>query len=419
MKRFKLMVTLVLLTSVAVFLESCKDDDPDPLNLVSVTTDSGTDLQAGTASDVPLHSAFVVTFDKEIDAASATASSIGIKSEGTDVPGSITVNGAAVTLKPESGIAPGKDYKISISSELLATDGASAPQVDFSFKTFGRANVVPPQSASQLSYFSFSGDVKDEAGTHTPAAADVKDLTFTTDRFGHAGLSGNFNGSTTMVEIPDADKYMEHKNLTVSFWIKVNGTKAGNFVMGLAVTKGFNFEIANDWTSVKFVSQYADVNGLADSEDNLFSGTGVTKDNGGWQGWTFHKNIQAQGGTVGSIYFQDKWAHVVHTYDATTRLATLYINGEKVKQTNFNLWGTNDPKRTITGVKYAGNLTGGGNKLALGFIQGSQNRVVTATWGDPAYPFTYHYQGQMDDVRIFKVALTSAEVATLYTAEKP
>jgi hypothetical protein len=41
------------------------------------------------------------------------------------------------------------------------------------------------------------------------------------------------------------------------------------------------------------------------------------------------------------------------------------------------------------------------------------------TWGDPSYPFTYHYQGQMDDVRIFKVALTSEEVATLHAAEKP
>lgn len=416
MKKFRLILALVLVSSVSVFLESCKDDDPDPLNVVSVATDSGVDLQGSAATDVPVNASFLVTFDKEIDATSATSANIGIKAGGVDVPSTITVTGAVVTLKPESGISPGKNYTVSISSDLRASDGAPANQADFSFKSLGRANVDPPQASNQLSYFSFSGNAKDEVGTHSPAASDIKDLTFTTDRFGYAGLSANFNGSTTMVEIPDADQYMGHKNLTVSFWMKVNGTKNGNFVMGLAATKGFHFELAADWSWAKFTSQYSDANGLADSEDNLFTGTGIMKDNGGWQGWTFHKQIT---GGVGATYFKDRWAHVVHSYDATTKVATLFIDGEKVKQTDFDLWSSTDPKRTITGVKYAGNLTGGGNKLALGFIQGSQNRVVMEQWGDPAYPFTYHYQGQMDDVRIFKVALTEAEVATLYAAEKP
>jgi len=416
MKKFRLILALVLATSVVVFMESCNDDDPDPLNVVSVKTDSGVDLQGNAATDVPLNASFVVTFDKEIDAASATSGTVGIKADGVDVPSSITVADAVVTLKPESEIKPGKNYTVAISSDLRASNGAPAPQTDFSFKSFGRANVDPPQSSNQLSYFSFSGNAKDEAGTHSPTSSDIKDLTYAADRFGAAGLAANFNGSTTMVEIPDADQYMGFKNLTVSFWMKVNGTKNGNFVLGLAATKGFYFELAADWSSAKFTSQYADANGLADSEDNTFNGTGIMKDNGGWQGWTFHKQV-ADG--VGTTYFKDKWAHVVHTYDASTRLATLYINGEKVKQTDFDLWSSTDPKRTITGVKYAGNLTGGGNKLALGFIQGSQNRVVTEQWGDPAYPFTYHFQGQMDDVRIFKVALTEAEVTTLYTAEKP
>jgi hypothetical protein len=96
----------------------------------------------------------------------------------------------------------------------------------------------------------------------------------------------------------------------------------------------------------------------------------------------------------------------------------MYLNGEKVKESDFNLWPIDNPTRTVTGVKFAGNMDGG-NKLALGFIQASQNRVVTHTWADPAEIYTYHFKGLMDDLRIFKVALTSAEVATLFAAEKP
>ena len=111
--------------------------------------------------------------------------------------------------------------------------------------------------------------------------------------------------------------------------------------------------------------------------------------------------------------------HVVCIYEASTKLATMYINGEKVKQHDFNLWPVGDARRTVTGVKFAGNLTGGRNKLALGFIQASQNRIIPDGWADPTDPFNNHFTGQMDDVRIFKVALNGPEVTTLYTAEKP
>jgi hypothetical protein len=97
----------------------------------------------------------------------------------------------------------------------------------------------------------------------------------------------------------------------------------------------------------------------------------------------------------------------------------LYLNGEKVNQFDFNLWPSDNIKRTTTGLKFAGNLTSGGNKLALGFIQGSMNRIIQDTWADPADIYSNHFKGLMDDVRIFKVVLTSEEVAILYAAEKP
>ena len=281
-----------------------------------------------------------------------------------------------------------------------------------------KGDYVPPQSEHQLSYFSFNGNMDDKVGSHTPVAEDVRDLTFVNDRFDKAERAGDFNGSTTIVEIQEAHQYMEYNSLTVSVWIKANTTKNGHFVLGLAGWKGFHLEIATDWSWIKFANQYA-VAGGTDSEDNWFPGTGETNIDTGWQGWTFQENVLPHGGGVGTKYFKDIWAHVVCTYDSNTKLATMYINGEKVKQHDFNLWPVGDPKKATTGVVFDGNLGGGGNKLALGFIQGSQNRIITDSWADPADTGSNHFMGLMDDLRIFRVALTAEEVSTLYVDEKP
>ena len=103
----------------------------------------------------------------------------------------------------------------------------------------------------------------------------------------------------------------------------------------------------------------------------------------------------------------------------------MYVNGEKTREWDFDLWVTPPApcvapaKCAATGVKYAGNTTGGGNKLALGFIQASGNRIITDTWADPSDPANNHFKGLMDDLRIWKTALTESEIVALHTAEKP
>jgi hypothetical protein len=275
--------------------------------------------------------------------------------------------------------------------------------------------VKPPQASKQISHFPFSGNMKDVVGTHTPTDENIKNLLYGKDRFGNGGRAGEFDGTTTLVEIPNADGYLINSNLTVSFWMNANSTKDGQFIIGLAGWKGFYFDIASDWSSIKMTTQYALAGGESDSEDILFAGTGETNDNGGWQGYTFQKEVA---GGIGNAYLKDKWVHVVTTYEATTRLSTMYLNGEKVMQTDFNLWPMDNAKRTTIGVVFAGNINGGGNNMALGFIQGANNRIITESWADPADLYSNHFKGLMDDLRIFSVALTETEVAKLYHDEK-
>ena len=425
MKKVKLILTMVLVTGVVtVFLESCKKDAaaPSPLKLVSLKTGDGTALDGATAATgIATNSTVVATFDKEIDATTATITNIALVVGGAAVPSTVTASGVTVTIAPTAVLATGTNHTVSIAPTLKAKDGGPATSTEFTFKTFGRANVVPPQSANQLSYFPFTGNMNDAGGTHTPVAADVKNLTFVADRFGFAGLAGDFNGTTTIVEIPNGEQYMANKDFSISFWIKTNSTKQGHFVLGLGAWKGFQFEILGGaWTAldkgVKLATQYdlGLINGVAasDAEDTWWNGKPNT-----WQGSVFAKDVSTSGGIAS--YFQDKWAHVVCTYNSTTKNGYMFVNGDKTRQWDFNLWPSGDAKKGALGVKFAGNLTGGGNKLALGFIQASLNRIITDTWADPADPLTNHFKGQMDDLRIFKVALSASEVTTLYTAEKP
>ena len=166
---------------------------------------------------------------------------------------------------------------------------------------------------------------------------------------------------------------------------------------------------------MKLATQYSLANGTTDAEDTWWNGDGKTKDNGGWQGSTFNKNVSTVG--VGS-FFMDKWAHVVCTYNAPTKVGSMYVNGEKVREFDFNLWPADAAKKNATGVKYAGNAAPG-NKFAIGFIQARDNRTITDSWANYADQANNHFKGSLDDIRIFHSALTQTEVTLMYNSEKP
>ncbi len=424
MKKWKFLLATVLVTGVVgLYLGGCSSSsDPSPLTLVTLKTDGGTDLAGATsATAIPLDAKVVATFNKAVNATTATSSSISIQVNGVAIAATIDVVGAVVTITPTSNMATGTNHKVTITAALKATDGAGATAGEFTYKSFGPPVVSPPQESMMLSYFDFNGGIVDATGAHTPDAADIHNITYVADRFGFDGLAASFNGTTSIAEIPGGDGYMVGPDFSISFWIKADGTKEAHFVLGLAAWYGFQFEImGGPWTAtdkgVKLATRYA-IGGnpvQTDAEDTWWNA-----EPNGWQGSTFAKDVPAPDGV--GLYFKDKWAHVVCTYKASTKVGSMYVNGEKVRQWDFNLWPacTAPCKAVATGVKFAGNTTGGGNKLALGFIQASGNRIVADAWADPSDPANNHYKGLMDDLRIWKSALTEAEIIALNTAEKP
>jgi hypothetical protein len=269
-------------------------------------------------------------------------------------------------------------------------------------------------------HYKFEGNAADDNGMFNPAAEDIIDITYEDSHNAAAGKAASFNGSTSLIEIANCEQLLSHKDFSIAFWIKANSVRDGHFVLGLAGPKGFHFEIDSaSWDYqrkyVKLVQAYDAVDSLI-HEDQIWNGDGKTKNNGGWQGVLTNKPLTD---VNMRYYFADKWAHVVVTYNSKTRVNTMFVNGEKVKQTDFDLWPSWDSRRKVTGVDYDGQPAPA-DKLALGFIQSRQSNVLkNKPWASYTDQYSNHFWGLMDDVWIFSRALTDIESMQLYNSEKP
>lgn len=414
-----LMVTLMFTFS----LNSCKkDSSPTPLNLSTLVAGS-IDLNGATSpTNVPTNPTITATFSTEVDQTTATNTNITLTEDYDTkvIPLTITVSGKVVTIAPTSALASGALYKLAITSGLKATNGLTLTNLNRSFTTAG---FFAP--TGQVAYWNFEGNANDQIGSYSPAsAANVIAVTYSAGRSTLAGQAATFDGATSLIEIPNGDQLMLTNDFSLSFWVKEDSTnRTDQFVMGLAGWYGFQFEINNNGNNklgeCKLAAQYSLSDGTTASQDLWFNGgaTNTTKDNGGWQGWTYCKDLTSNNGTGVNGLLAEKWAQIICTYNSTTKVGTLYINGTEMKAQDFNLYGTTHPLYNATGLKYAGNT--GNNNFVFGFIQDKNSPTITDSWADYTVTTNNHFKGQLDDVRIFHKALTDTEIQLMYNSEKP
>lgn len=411
MRKLRIILGVVLIGALG-FNSACKKDEgPAAFTLVSLVAGES-DLNGATSpTDVAVDATIVATFSTNVDQTTAAGNfTLTREYDGATIDATISVSDKAVTITPSDNFGEGTLYTLNIGTGLESDEGVAFEGAERTYTTVG--SFAP---AGVIAHFTFENSTDDVVGSYSPAASDVTDITYVSSRNSEAGMAASFNGTTSIAEVPNADDFVSYDDYTVSFWVKANSAKNGQFVLGLAAWYGFQFEIAGDWTWVKMAMRYRLEDQTTTAEDSWYPGNGETKDNTGWQGWTVNKDVSATGG-VGDTYFKDKWAHVVVTYDATSKVNSMYINGELVKQHDFNLWPDADAKLTVTGVTYDG--TTNGNKMAFGFIQGSEDRVVGDGWADPSDPNNNHFMGELDDFRVFDHAITAQEVELMYNSEK-
>jgi hypothetical protein len=428
MKSMSKFFALAILIASMVTFNACKKDEDDPPFALSSLTAGNIDLNgANSATGVPANSTITATFTGNVDPTSTVALQRDYDDANMNV--NVSVSGNTVTIDPAEDFGNGTLYILSLNG-VKSQKGETLAGIERSFTTEG--GFVP---AGQVAYWNFEDNPNDAVGAYDPAPADVIGITYVAGRNANAGKAAEFNGDNSIIEIPNGPQLMNTNNFTLSFWVRTNSVDhldagdpndpnpnkprnpAGQFVMGLGAFKGFQFEIPGNYSSAKLAAQYDLGNGSTGSEDLWFPGDGKDANNGGWQGWDFVKDLTATGGVAALL--KDKWAHVVCTYDAATKKGTMYINGEKVKGQDFNLWPAGDAKRGVTGLKFGGTAPEVGNKLAFGFIYDRSSQLFSAeSWGNYNNPDANHFKGQLDDIRIFHKALTAQEAKLVYDSEK-
>jgi hypothetical protein len=413
--KFKMLAAIALVAAV-MLVQSCGEDDPTPIELSTIT--AGTvDLNGATApTGVPTDATITITFNTNVDASTANSTNIKLTRDydDADIPLTITTAGNVVTVDPTNTLNGGALYVLSVTEGLKSSDGLALTALNRSFTTAGS---FAPDGV--IAHWTFEDSPNSVVGSFNAAPAPLtKDVTYVASRNAGAAKAASFNGTTTIIEIPNGDQLMANGDFAVSFWVKVDGTKTSHFVFGLGGSYGFQFEVLGGaWEAtdkgVKLATRYRVGTSpagapLTEAEDTWWNGQP-----NGWVGSLFAKEVATGIGPI----FKDTWAHVVCTYDKESKIGTMYVNGEKARAWDFDQW-PDGAKKNATGVAFAGNTTGGGNNLAIGFIQASGNRIISDTWADPANPDNNHFKGQLDDLRIFNTAITEQEILLMYNSEK-
>jgi hypothetical protein len=415
--KFRILASLALVSALLV-VQSCDEDDPVPLELATITAGS-IDLNGATSpSNVPVDATITVTFSTDVDASTANSTNIKLTRDydDADIPLTINATGSTVTIDPTNLLNPGALFVLSISEGLKSTQGVTLAAMTRNFTTIG---TFAPDGA--IAYWTFEDNANDIIGAFDPAASGIVAITYGASHNASAGKAAVFNGTTSIIEVPNASTLMNNGPWSLSFWVKPvsEGKTSGHFVLGLGAYKGFQFEIDGAYASCKLAASYAHTkvtNGVTD-EDLWFNGSGEDKDHGGWQGWDFVRDLKSSGGVAALL--KDKWAHVVVTYNSSTKAGIMYINGQKMKSQDFDLWPDGDDLRFVTGLKYQGVAPEVVNELAFGFIQSRAGTMWdNEDWGGYDKPGANHFKGSLDDVLIYNKVISEAEVTLMYNSGK-
>ena len=428
---FKILAMLAVLATMITFSACDKDDDGGPTTFtLSSLTSGSADLNAATSAvDVPVDAAIVATFNTDVDASTATESNITLKRGFDEQPADIdvTVSGNTVTITPAADLSGGALYILNI-GEVKSTGGLTFTPIERSFTTGG--TFVPDD---QVAYWDFNNNTDDQAGAFD---SDVEvDVTFVEGRNEVAAEAASFNGTTSIVEIPNGDQLL-NEEFTISFWINVDtasvkqsGAPKGHFVMGIGAFNGLQFEVNDreDW--FKFASRHSTSTDTDVTNDFFFNANGETETA---TGLDIATTVDADFGRDGIRQRLNNWAHVVFTFSGEDKVRSLYLNGELVMQQDYKLLaGSGDlgvePFATVTGLTFEPSTAAAGqpdyydNKWNFGFWTSSTSTFPS--WGADCCqygnPNNNHFKGSLDDVRVFHRAITEEEVELMYESEKP
>lgn len=212
----------------------------------------------------------------------------------------------------------------------------------------------PPPTSGLVGYWTFTGNANDASGNNHNGT--VNGAILTSDKFGNPNCAYSFDGVDDYIAIAPSSLVDNETAATLSFWLK----RGVDDDYGLPIHTGNQGRIQ---TSVSKNSVSVGVTTNSDYDGAAPSEFGVTYD-----------------------FTQTQWNHIILRYDGASKTLQIYLNGEFKKETfaEGNIWAAQ------------------GCYLAFG---------VYYLFGTPHHGY---YKGILDDVRLYKRALTGAEIQSLY-----
>jgi hypothetical protein len=406
-KKIVFMSSMLVVLALMISVSSCKKKTETTAFNVTAITAGTIDLNGATsATGVPVNPFIEAVFTTSVNAASAANAVTLVRDYDTaTIEITVTVAGNIVTVVPKANLSGGSLYALSFSSALTSTDGQNLDGFKRTFTTTG--TFVPD---GLVAYYTFESTAADMMNHYNPMVGGVIDLTYAPSFTTGAGMAAKFNGTTSLVEIPKGDSLMLTTDFTLTFWVKADSTKHGQFVMGLAGWYGFQFEMGDDYSWCKMAAQYSTGATSSASQDLFFNGKEKIAD---WKGYTFCKDLTNTGGV--RFLIASKWTNITCRFNAGTKIATMYINGEKMKEQDYNLYDA--PMTEANGLRYNG--APGNKQLVFGFIQDKNDPTIADDWAKYENQSNKHFKGLLDNVRVFHKALTEKEIQMMYDSEKP
>lgn len=218
-----------------------------------------------------------------------------------------------------------------------------------------------------VAYYPFSGNANDMSGNGYNGT--VYGTTLSMDRFGNANSAFTFNGVSDYI---DLSNYVSNLNFqqpaSISFWINTK------YDLPMAVYSLGDGASAN-YTSIIYIGKNV-TNTLSNEIITVFNSSTVSD-----------YYIAGLETTNRNILFGTGWHHIVIIYNES--LTTLYLDNNLIYLT-YN-WGINNG--------HYGNLT-------------IATKALIGTRYDDSYGGFFH--GSLDDIRIYNISLTPAQVSLLY-----
>jgi hypothetical protein len=230
----------------------------------------------------------------------------------------------------------------------------------------GESNITPAAidslNVGLIAYYPFNNTGVDFTGNGNDGV--VYNITGTSDRNGKANAAYHFDGSTSYIQVKDNQALrLNGTDYTINTWVKLDqyNSTNGSFIVNKRTSgpaDGWGFSITN----------YSSPNNIL-TKGLMFFGPGGT-------------DPYALGTKVLAL---NQWYMITTIYNYSKQQVSFYVNGVLDNVTT----GIASPNAAITGDMFIG----------------SDNLLTTTN---------YNLKGSLDDMRIYKRALTIAELQKLY-----